>query len=57
MAGIPEPVGGEGEVQFLFSSLLGMERVTSKYMRTGYRNGDAKLVPTPPHCYACTQKV
>jgi len=43
--GMPEPVGdGDG---FNFSSLLGMGRVTDKYIRIGYGDGECKTCPHP----------
>jgi len=44
-AGIPEPVG-DG-MRFNFSSMLGMDRVTSKYMRIRYVDGKCKTRPHP----------
>jgi len=32
--------------------MLGMGRVTSKYMGEGDGDGKAKPVPTSPHCHA-----
>jgi len=43
--GYPNPSGtGMG---FNFSSLLGMGRVTGKYMRIGYWDGECKTRPHP----------
>ena len=43
--GIPEPVGDE--MWFNFSSSLGMGRVTGKYMRIRYEDGECKTRPHP----------
>jgi len=40
---------------FDFSSLLGMGRVTGKYMRVGMGTEKVKPVPTPPHCHSWWQ--
>jgi len=45
-AGIPEPVGDGDEVQFIIPP-LGMGRVTGKYMRIGYVDGECKTRPHP----------
>jgi len=47
-AGIPNPTG----MMFDFSSPLGMGRVTGKYMRVWYENGEDKtcLHPAPLPC-------
>jgi len=39
-------------MKFDFSSPMGMRRVTGKYVRVGYEDGEGKTCPTPPHCHA-----
>jgi len=41
----PNPLGTG--MRFNFSSPLGMDRVTGKYMGVGGRDGKAKPIPTP----------